>query len=728
MREELDAIAAICNGTPYRNGYKCHCPLHDDRNKSLLITLSDSNRIITTCLAGCDWKDLQDHFKSQGIIKDNMYKKSKDVVTETYYYEDSIGDILFEKQRLEPEGQLNQGVKRFLYRRKLSNGKWIWKDVIKTLPKTIKVPLYKLPNIFKADTVYIVEGEKCVNSLLRYLPDGTTATTNHDGAGKWQDHYNSWLAGKVVYILQDNDEAGEKHTKLLVENLSTCAKAIYLVTFKEYNETIFKSKYDVANFLDDYGYDALDAYIKNESKIVSSERKLPKVERDIIKAEEKAEKEERKEEKKKEKAEKEPKVEVPRATYDDYIRLTKNTLGELHVDVFSESLVFNHRGTWQSARNALGRVKSEADDLQVKGYMNYSRPAFDDHIDKFEASLTPKLLITIPQWDGEDRIGHMASCLIPHEEQGFTPYDFDQLITDWLVKAYRRVLDPNVRQRIMILRGEQHIGKDWWIESLLQGAGQFIQDMHINAHDKDTFLQLSQAWFLRIGEFDKTARLEVSVLKEMVTKPYTDLRSPYERDRKRRWSRCSFISGGNIKDLLRDPTGATRYLILHVDKINYNYPVRNDQYGLQLLAQARWNADNNFQSDPETEAKLKTYLDDRTPSDMEDELIELYMDKLRKLIESWSPLYKKQIAETGRLSFASVEPVLNEISRSMDLRIKAVQGMLINRSLAKKVKGQRVYLLPFDIETLEPLQNTNSIPFDYEIDGVSIQEDSGFTF
>ena len=69
-------------------------------------------------------------------------------------------------------------------------------------------PLYNRERIQAADTVVVVEGEKCVHALHEY---GITATTSPGGALKAE--YADWtpLAGKNVILWPDPDEQGRVH-------------------------------------------------------------------------------------------------------------------------------------------------------------------------------------------------------------------------------------------------------------------------------------------------------------------------------------------------------------------------------------------------------------------------------------------------------------------------------------------------------------------------------------
>ena len=69
-------------------------------------------------------------------------------------------------------------------------------------------PLYNRARIQQADTVVVVEGEKCVHALHEF---GITATTSPAGAGKASHADWTPLAGKNVILWADNDTPGISH-------------------------------------------------------------------------------------------------------------------------------------------------------------------------------------------------------------------------------------------------------------------------------------------------------------------------------------------------------------------------------------------------------------------------------------------------------------------------------------------------------------------------------------
>jgi hypothetical protein len=140
-------------------------------------------------------------------------------VVAAYDYVDTGGKLLYQVVRLDP--------KDFRFRRPDSKGKdgWTWNL------KGIKRVLYRLPDVFKAvaegSVVFVVEGEKDADELIRL---GFTATTNSGGAGKWHKAYSETLCGAIVVILPDNDDAGQKHAQQVSLSLQDVARSIKIVS------------------------------------------------------------------------------------------------------------------------------------------------------------------------------------------------------------------------------------------------------------------------------------------------------------------------------------------------------------------------------------------------------------------------------------------------------------------------------------------------------------------
>jgi putative DNA primase/helicase len=123
----------------------------------------------------------------------------------------------------------------------------------------IRRVLYRLDKIQGHKTVYVVEGEKCVQALEAV---GLVATCNPHGAGKWElkgavaqkqatDTYVDQLVAAGVehmVVLPDNDGVGRSHAGDIVESLIDRVLSVKLVSIPG-----LKHKGDVADFLAEGG-------------------------------------------------------------------------------------------------------------------------------------------------------------------------------------------------------------------------------------------------------------------------------------------------------------------------------------------------------------------------------------------------------------------------------------------------------------------------------------------
>jgi hypothetical protein len=161
--------------------------------------------------------DLADHL---GI----NYQKSEPVKTE-YVYTDENNQPLIKVTRTDA------GNGKTFFQSKYNGTRFI-----KGISGARRV-LYRLPELIKAQTVFITEGEKAADFLQEKLSDrqGYAVTTNISGAGKWQAEYSKYLTGKTVYILPDNDKPGEAHASQVLSNTANIASSCKIVNLPDFN-------------------------------------------------------------------------------------------------------------------------------------------------------------------------------------------------------------------------------------------------------------------------------------------------------------------------------------------------------------------------------------------------------------------------------------------------------------------------------------------------------------
>lgn len=137
-------------------------------------------------------------------------------LTTTYDYGDEGGQLLYQVLRYEP--------KAFRQRRSDGRGGWIWNVA------GLRLVLYRLPEVMKAETVLVVEGEKDVETAYRLgLPASVAATTSVLGACQWRSEYSEILRGRRVVICPDNDRAGREHLGQMIRDLQGKAAEIRIL-------------------------------------------------------------------------------------------------------------------------------------------------------------------------------------------------------------------------------------------------------------------------------------------------------------------------------------------------------------------------------------------------------------------------------------------------------------------------------------------------------------------
>jgi len=120
----------------------------------------------------------------------------------TYDYTDEAGNLLYQVVRFAP--------KDFRPRYPDGCGGWVWK-------KHPHQVLFHLREVMEAPIVFVVEGEKDVETLRSY---GFVATTNAGGAKvPWLPEFTAALAGREVIIIPDNDTPGRQRALTIARAL-----------------------------------------------------------------------------------------------------------------------------------------------------------------------------------------------------------------------------------------------------------------------------------------------------------------------------------------------------------------------------------------------------------------------------------------------------------------------------------------------------------------------------
>jgi 5S rRNA maturation endonuclease (ribonuclease M5) len=124
----------------------------------------------------------------------------------SYDYQDANGNVVYKVVRYEPKD----------FRPFLVGASAPGLNGVERVP-------YRLPEILKAETVWVVEGERDADNLSAL---GLTATCRAGGSSTWEPELSPWFKGKKVILCGDNDEPGRKYMDTVEAALQPIAKSV----------------------------------------------------------------------------------------------------------------------------------------------------------------------------------------------------------------------------------------------------------------------------------------------------------------------------------------------------------------------------------------------------------------------------------------------------------------------------------------------------------------------
>jgi hypothetical protein len=202
------------------DGDKTLCPFHDDHQESMSVNLKDGSWL-WYCHACRKGGTIIDYI----MAKENISKKEaidklaiefglkneklKPAVVDEYSYIDEEGKELFRVVRFKP--------KDFKVKHEV-NGQWVWDK------KGIREVLYNLPQIIKAEEVWLVEGEKDADNVQKL---GLMATTAPFGMGHWKAEFSEKLKGKIVNVCMDRGAEAEAERR--ARDIARVAKEVRII-------------------------------------------------------------------------------------------------------------------------------------------------------------------------------------------------------------------------------------------------------------------------------------------------------------------------------------------------------------------------------------------------------------------------------------------------------------------------------------------------------------------
>lgn len=177
----------------------------------------------------------------------------------------------------------------------------------------------------------------------------------------------------------------------------------------------------------------------------------------------------------------------------------------------------------------------------------------------------------LPSWDGKHYIKRLydtLGVLYPDDEMAF---DF---LMRWIIAMVACMYDMKPNHTVLTLAGSQSIGKTSWLKKfILPELGNYFYAGAINPNDKDSKIRLAETCINVMDELESLPRHHIAPLKELVTCSTINERRPFEARSEILQRRASFAATVNSAEFLNDSTGSRRFLIIEVNKCDYEHDV-----------------------------------------------------------------------------------------------------------------------------------------------------------
>ena len=191
--------------------------------------------------------------------------------------------------------------------------------------------------------------------------------------------------------------------------------------------------------------------------------------------------------------------------------------------------------------------------------------------------------ITSKPWDGTTRLKAFYNTITADGEAD-DPYVWDlkaAMIKRWMLSAIAGAFRPTgvSAHGVLVLQGDQYLGKTKWFKSLVPAELGLIQDgLMLRPDDRDSVKQVVSHWLVELGELDATFRKsDIAQLKAFITRDKDTLRRAYAKMESQYARRTVFFASVNPRQFLHDPTGNRRYWTISCTAIDHTHTLDMQQ-------------------------------------------------------------------------------------------------------------------------------------------------------
>lgn len=193
-------------------------------------------------------------------------------------------------------------------------------------------------------------------------------------------------------------------------------------------------------------------------------------------------------------------------------------------------------------------------------------------------------------WDGVSRLEAFYNTITPKTQKQLpdgTPFHH-ALIRRWMISAVAAAYEPNgvAAGGVLVLQGEQNLGKTKWFKSLAPEHLDVLQDgLQLKPDDRDSVKQAVSYWLVELGELDATfKKSDIAALKAFLTRKNDVMRRAYARLESDYARRTIFFGSVNPREFLHDPTGNRRYWTIECAAIDHSHNMDMQQVWAEVFS------------------------------------------------------------------------------------------------------------------------------------------------
>lgn len=171
--------------------------------------------------------------------------------------------------------------------------------------------------------------------------------------------------------------------------------------------------------------------------------------------------------------------------------------------------------------------------------------------DKRRANPVASLLNSLPEWDGEHRVGGLMAAFLGAEDDDYTS-EVERLL---MGAALARTFDPGCKFDYMpVLIGSQGIGKATFVRMLALDATLYTDSL-VGIGTKQAAELVQGKWFVELPELAAMKGAALEAVKAFITRQADECRMPYARHVESRPRRFVMVGTTNVREFLSDLTG-----------------------------------------------------------------------------------------------------------------------------------------------------------------------------